>query len=371
MFYSFRNARIQLDGSDIYASNVNINCANTLAPSLLVDQNQPYANLVLSGPQTNICVINYYLTGQDKLRLKFGKDGEFITGWLNGLIFHSGVIKNYTLNIKPNEPVNITAELAFYDTLKGTFTPSKPPAVSVPFLNGRFSFISGVEGRILDFNNSLSLTYTANQDVAPLYLVGQGYGKEILPNRVTMLKSESSLQITFDNLSGDFSVSGEKLFVNVSLKNNLNTTDVFSVSGIVTKNETIASVGEVVTRNITITQPSIFNPPIISSFSPTGIFLGMPFTIYGSNLLTTRSIFVGNIPHTFKIISDNEILAKALRPMAKGGKITINTLGGSFTTSTNLDIFRNTTIRFSVVGGGPAAQGIYGPEPPDSMINTW
>src|SRR4051812_8608613 len=118
MIYSFKDLPVYFNGDFFAANEADISVENQLNP-LYLAQNKHASSYAPQGGINGSLRVNYFLTGQDPLKDFFSNELGSISGNLGGLYFNSGYLRSYSFTANPNAPVYVSAEILFYEQLKG------------------------------------------------------------------------------------------------------------------------------------------------------------------------------------------------------------------------------------------------------------
>lgn len=340
MFYNFKNLRVLVNGSGILATDMKLDVQANIAPAYLATQRHSKIYRADDGIGGNLS-LNYYLTGSDPLKNYLTNEKTPISGNLGGLSFNSGYLKSYNLNCGPNQPVSVSANIVFFDELKGIFNPSYDNIITNNILNFADVFITDPSnGNIGSISNVQNAGLTFNSDIQPQYLAGQ-----TVPKRVVFGIKTIEGNIVTDNLSGDLPVSGKNAGISINFRhpNIPSLTESFTVSGSLYQRNIATSVNNFVTSSLSIKQNYIDAAPIVVGFSPALPALGDLIAISGTNLSNITSLFINDRQATFYIINDS-LISGIIPNDAISGPIIVNGFGGT-TTGGNITLnYGNITV---------------------------
>ena len=261
MFYTADNAKLQINGNEILASNASISLSASLQPNYtIVDRST--VNYVPSNGIGGKLDFSYYITGRDYLVKSFiTGQGEIpistsqvISGNFGGLFFDSGYLNSYSINFSPNAPAIATASISFFDDLEGEFHPTTGAApTNTEVLNFERASISQgstpIDGEISDF---VAGTYNYSSEVKPVYLMG-----ETKPSSVSFGPKTTNMNFEVDNPTGFLPVSGADALISVDLKNIANVVrENFACSGVIQQRSLAGAVQDYVKHSITIVENS-------------------------------------------------------------------------------------------------------------------
>ena len=335
-FYTYKNAKILIDGTGFFANEAQINVDASLDPAYLANNRHSFNYSASNGVAGNFA-FSYYLTGLDPLKAYLNDETQAISGNFGGLYFNSGYLKSYNLSCNPNQSIIANASISFFDGLKGTFTPIYQQAPVAEVLN--FSdalLVDPTNGNIGNLSGLIGFDYNFDSDIKPLYYAG-----ETTPNKISFGLKQLSANLLTDNLSGDLPFTGKVagMRLNLTHPHIAGLTENFTVSGILHQRNISTSVGNLVKSNLSIKQNYIDFPPVVSSITNINATPGGFFLVNGLYLKTTKKILFGQAAANFTILSDT--LVSGIVPLdAINGEIIVETYAGA-TTSGNLTVNYN------------------------------
>ena len=259
MLYAANNAKLQINGNEICASNAQLSLSTSIQPNYLITQRNTnqYAASNGIGGQLNF---TYYLTGVDYFSTFITGQGESpisesqnISGNFGGLHFDSGYLTSYSINFGPNAPAVANANVAFFDQLNGTFQSTEEVAPEGrKLLNFKNATVVG-ELASGEVENFIAGTYNYSCDVKPVYLMG-----ETKPSNVSFGEKVVSINFEIDNPTGYLPVSGSNAKISVNLRNeDTNAVEnTFACSGLIQQRSLATAVGDYIKQSINIVQAS-------------------------------------------------------------------------------------------------------------------
>ena len=264
MFYSANNAKLQVNGNEILASNAELSLGTSLQPRYTINQRHTSDYAATNGVGGQL-TFNYFITGRDYFKSFISGQGEIpltssetLSGNFGGLNFDSGYLTSYSVNFGPNSPAVANATVSFFDQLDGEFSPTTEAApADTQVLNFKQAVVSHyipienetVSGRVDEF---VAGTYNYQSEVKPVYLMN-----ETKPSSVTFGPKNTHMNFETDNPTGYLPVSGNIARISVDLKNFSNTVvENFTCSGVIRQRNLGAAVGDYVKQTINITQAS-------------------------------------------------------------------------------------------------------------------
>jgi hypothetical protein len=335
MFYSYKNSNVRINGRDLQFTDASINIRGDQEPVYSI----PNRNSTEFVPNDGIggsLKLTYYLTGNDILKPFITNESSGISGNFGGLFFSGGYLKNYSLNCTPNNPVQVNAELVFFDELKGVFAPTYQTVSNFHCLNYADASLTLTTGNSIgDITNATRIAFNYNVEIVPVYAVG-----DILPERIFFGKKEITAEVECDNLSGNLLVSGNRAGIKINFAHPSlpNLSESFLSNGILHTREIGASQGSLLKSVLSIRQQHTNNPPVISYFQATGGAPGGQFFISGQYLLSTNRVEIGSDAATF-IISGDDLLGVYVPEGAVNGNVKV-TNADDFTISSGFSIIQ-------------------------------
>lgn len=317
MFYSYKNLKLQINSGEIYANSIGINCQNQLEPIYLTEQRHSFDYAASDGLNNSIR-LNYYLTGVDPLKTFIQNETSSISGYLGGLAFQTGYLRSYELTAVPNEPVNVNAEIVFFDELKGLFSPSYEKIVENNVLNYADATITlPATNTIGDLTNATRVSFSFNSDIQTSYEIGK-----IIPE-ISFANKEISAEIECDNLSGHLAVTGERAAIQINFTHPAlaSLSESFLCDGFIYKREISTSPNQFIKAVIGIKENHTNSPPTITGWSPLSGGIGSGIIITGTNFTNAVALYFADTKdETFTILSDTRI----------SGNVPVNVIDGDF-----------------------------------------
>jgi len=221
VFYSASNAKLKVNDEEILASNASLSLSASLQPNYLITERNTNKQVASDGIGGKLS-FNYYLTGKDYFRGFITGQGEratqttVISGNFGGLNFDSGYLTSYSVNFAPNTSAMASAEVSFFDDLKGEFeSVDSPPPAPIEILNFRNALLSS-DGEVFtsgDVDNFIAGAYNYSAEVKPVYLMN-----ETKPSDVSFGPKGVNVNFEIDSPSGYLPFSGSEAMLEVSLK---------------------------------------------------------------------------------------------------------------------------------------------------------
>lgn len=310
MFYNGKNVLVKINDEPIFATEAQLSYEAQVAPYFEIGER--YTNRIT--PENTIqgsFNFSYYFTGVDPIRNLLFFDGPVKFDF--GGILQTGYIKNFTARLTPHSPVSCNADLIFFRSPTGSFS----PVYSTEDLSNSAVHINQVS--ISNFNNQyitgsyLSANFTYSADIRPEIYVGD---KE--ERRGVFGVKEIVSTIICDNLNPLIEISGKDVGVSFYTKSfDQDYSQQYTSTGFLTKKSFNAKADELLTTEISIRQFNIGAQSTIQDFFPKSASFNDTITITGQNLDYTLGVFLDNtICDEFTIINSNLIIAKV--PRLKG-----------------------------------------------------
>tara|TARA_Y100000310_G_scaffold340764_1_gene437675 strand:+ start:1682 stop:2533 length:852 start_codon:yes stop_codon:yes gene_type:complete len=258
VLYSASNAKLKVNGNEILASNAQLSLGTNLQPAYLITNRNTNEYSASDGVGGDLS-FNYYLTGDDYFKSFITGQGErvgettVISGNFGGLNFDSGYLTSYSVNFSPNTAAIASAQVTFFDELRGEFVESiEPPPSSVEVLNVRNAVVANA-GDVFssgDVSNFIGGAYNYNAEVKPVYLMN-----ETKPSDVSFGPKSVNINFEIDTPSGYLPFSGTRAKILVSLKNSAGTTvENFVCSGVANQRGLASSAGDYIKQTINVLQ---------------------------------------------------------------------------------------------------------------------
>ena len=341
MFYTFKNCKILVNDTPFYVRAASISEENSLVPSYNINS-QYSTNYLPTNGIGGTFKISYLLTGRDILTENISQENDTISVNFGGLYFNRGYLKSYSFDCEPNTPTIINAEISFFDSLSGTFSPTYENSPSLGFLNISDCQVTNVPGNYFgSITNVTKLSYDYNIGITPQYSQGQ-----TIPNRIVLDRKEVQVNLTSDLIDGLLGVSGTNTALRIKFVHptNSNIFQNYDCKGVLYRKDISANEGDIVNNSISIRQNDLSSfglanqqnvpKPVIYLINPTTGFYGTIVTISGKNLSYVNLVsFNGNIfDYSFQNVNNNQIQT-TVPDSALSGPITLYTSGGA--TSSN------------------------------------
>lgn len=337
MFYSHKNCYLSLNGNRIIALDASISTKNQLAPVYLGDQRHAF-DYVPDGPIDGALKFSYYLTGNDFVKNYILEEDTFISGDFGGLRFYSGCLKSYSINGAANQPIVVDAEINFFNSLEGNFSPSTPQTLSKNILRLSDAVISGISDSYVDIStyNIESFSYQFNSNLTPVYRKN-----ETSPYRIAFKEKTISSDVKLDNYDQYLPLAGDNINFKLTFAdpdNSLNY-ESYEVHGTLMSKTIGASIGDSLTSSFSVQQNYVDEPPTITVFYPSSAYPEEGIIIHGTNFHNTISVdFNGAPAYDIFDFSDGTEITCRVPYEALSGPITVKTYGGTVTSTDSFTV---------------------------------
>lgn len=305
-FYTYKNCKITLNEQPIFVTNASVQFAARPEPQYYSEQRHAF-DYSPTNAIGGTLDISYILTGQDPLKDYFEEEKYSVTGDFGGLNFKSGYLSSYSFQGVPASPVTVTAQIVFFDELKGDFSPTYEQAEKVDFLNFSDAVLEGGSG-IGDISNVLNFGYNYDAEVEPVIRVG-----DTVPSDIRFGRKSVGLNIDVDTLSGDLSITGNNSAIQINLKpvDSSVTIESFAVRGPVHQKNIRSAANQPLMTSLSVRQDNVVSEPVITSFSPLAFREHDLVTINGSNLTTSvKACFGSKCTNEITVVSDEQVIVK-------------------------------------------------------------
>ena len=286
-FYTANNVDLTLNGTGYYVSNVSLSSSANINPvkkigSILSDE------YISDGSVNGSLSFSYFLTGEDPIKDLMISDSA-VSGNFCGLYFDSGYLNQYSLSFDANQPVSVSAGFSFFGKVSGSFAKRSSSLGDIETLNMsdfRFSETGVVNGEKI-----LSLNYNYNSSVQPYYSI-QETGENPLPSRIEILSKAVSMEASTNDYSINIPSTGLRCKASMSMKNSSGVEkETYEVSGIMNSNSSQVAVGDMLTKNLSVTQANLaIEPPVVSQITPSSGATGSHVILSGSNLSNVENV---------------------------------------------------------------------------------
>ncbi len=235
-FYHFKQLPIRINGQEIVCESIDISQQLTTQPKYNFDSRISETELADSMYNGNL-KLNYYITGQDYLKnYLYSNESQPISGNLAGLMFGQGYLSNYSLNIQPNSPILVNANIIFFDQLTGTLVSSSQSIRTGIVLRTSDITINSLSNFTQNtLNNFTRASFDYSAKINPSYFY---YDTGTIPTKADNISIEErtlTTEIISDNTTFNLPISGEKFGSIFTFKNPFNTGiyETFGCSGLI------------------------------------------------------------------------------------------------------------------------------------------
>ncbi len=345
MYYSYKNCKVLINGGEIFANQADITLASQNSPLYLSNEKNSTVFAPVNGIGGTL-KLNYYLTGLDPIKSLIDVESTGVSGYFAGLSFQAGYLRSYSFNGNPNTEILINAELLFFDQLSGIFQPSFEESQQVQTLNfSDASLVNLVDNTIGLVQNVSNVTFNYSSEIAASYL-----NNSTIPDRVVFGKTQKTLDITTDIISGDLPIYGKQAALQINFNHPfLPVTESFKCEGILYQRDLSANVGQILKSILHIKQNAVEETPIFYYFLKSSGNVGDEVDIFGKNFSNTNLVQFSNgiNDDSFSIVSDNEIIAHVPN-LASNGPVVISNRAGNCISNIDYSVLDSVTNIFNV-----------------------
>jgi len=328
MFYTFKNAKISLNGRDLIAESATLSHSASVESFYQEDERNSSRYTSNNGINGSFRV-SYFLTGEDFLKDYISNELS-LSGNFGGMYFTSGYLQSYSIQGSPNSPLKVDIDGVFFDDIEGSFSPTyEDISKTIDFYNNSDTSISLTVNGIGSISEITSYSYSVNNDISPVF-----YENSTVPDRIYFGRRSVEASFSSSNLSTLLGLTGNGCEASLTFSNQNGNLESYSINGIMSSKDYSSSVGGKLSSNITILSENYQDSPFITSFSPdpSALSAGDSVIINGTNLLNTRRLVLEDREFSsYSITNDSEIVA-SIPSDAVSGNFTLYTYGGSFTT---------------------------------------
>lgn len=283
MQYTYKNAKFKVNGKELLANTLSIKASNSVAP-VYEDNRRGTSDYSPVGFVNGETSLSYYLTGADPLKDFTNNPTGVISGHFGGLYFESGYLTSYATNFSPQSPIVINANIVFFDTIKGVFTPEYNNNQEFNLVNVSDVTITGCSiGNIDEISN---IRYSFTNNISPQFLIGN-----TAPSKILFNASETAIDISTSFISGSVPYNGEAVELEITLSHpNLSSySDSFFCFGRLTNRSIGTSVGGTINNTLSVRQDYGPKKPVITSIT-SQVGGGNIIRIRGLNMLNTQKV---------------------------------------------------------------------------------
>ena len=365
---SFKNKRILINGKTVYATDVSLSTISEIAPNFI--NTDKTNNFVSNSFVKNSLSMNYFVEGADPLLPYIFDYQDFITGDFCGINFKSGLLQSYSLNIRPNAPIQLSATILFWggtgkleqnnswlnneNTRPVSFTGNVMDNNLAYPLNGSGIYFTHNQGVNLPNLNIQELSYSFTSTPSPVFHAGY-----VEPKEFNFGPRASETNVLVDSYTGLMNVSGEPTYFDVSFRN-ISGDMVMSlpIDGYIYQRNFAANPTSLFRNRFSILQSNIIKPFTFSSLSASSAYAGETVTINGSNLKQIQSVKVGSVLLQSFTQRDNQI-SFTIPKNAKSSKIYLQNDSQTIETS----VFTVLDSGITITGFSPISGSAYSDNP--------
>jgi len=297
-FYTHRDVEILINNKKIIANSIEIDQSVDISHPIFEGESVSNRN-VIESPIIGNLRLSYYLTGLDPLKDYIYSNSNYpLSGNICGMTFGNGYLGAYSLSAEPNNPIEISVEIPFFDELVGTFSPMTPTGITtIKTLNFNDSYFTYNNYSTADLtNNSITnfqWNYKANID--PIYYSAQANITNLAPDRVSINNKDISARITCDSNIIPLSFMGEPFAIDFKCPSptNSNIYEIYGCSGLINQRNFSLDSNSLSKTTFEITQSHLNSTPLIGSvITYTYPSLGNTIQVLSSN--THPNGFISN-----------------------------------------------------------------------------
>lgn len=339
MFYSARNAKLKINNEPFVISDLEISYQAEIAPNYTIGKSFNTSYSAENGIAGSLR-FTYYLTGADPIKPYLNNTG-FISAELNGLTIHSGCLRSFSFSAIPNQPVQPSVEIVFFDKPSGTFAPTTVTRENIQVFNYSNITLDTLPNYSQeDISNLTQVNYAYTAEIEPFYSVSTGAGLlNLLPERVRFGPREIITEMVCDSLAPRLPISGSNLGLTITLKHpTLSTNVTYNCSGLLRSKTFSSSVGQPLKTNYTVVQNKVSSPPIITSYNNIVIQGAAPYHILGQNFDNLLSVYFGEKQAVVSGYTSTLIVTAIPEDGEPSAYITVNTINGRGISATPVSI---------------------------------
>ena len=236
MFYNFQKIPISINNKSLIIESAELSDNIELKSKYTFDNKVSQNKLPESERVGNLKIV-YYLTGYDYLKQYIYSDSNTpISGNIGGLRFNCGYLSNYAITVDPNLPVMVSADIAFYDQVTGTFAVQNPVNNTGFILRHSDTQIVNLSNYTVNtLNNITHAAFDYSCTLTPNFNYYDTGAVPIIPNNVFIGERAINVQINSDDVRFNLPISGEQYGVNFLFSNPTNTGlyETFGCSGLI------------------------------------------------------------------------------------------------------------------------------------------
>lgn len=347
----YKNIAVNVNGKILMADSFTINQNAAITPVYLDGNRYSFYNTTQDNIATSL-KFTHYLTGEDPFKKYWFQDDLLLTGSFGKFSFLSGYLKNHSIQLNPNAPVQLSTEIIVFDSIeRNNNLPSYVPAISTPlsFSDTTITQTNNTENIGNIFNGAIN--YEAS--IKPYYnIIGASGIRNLTPSRVCIEEKTITCELNIDSDSGHLFIDGEDLNIQFGMVNPLvpSLSETYTLSGAVVQRTLALNQNSLLTNTIQIRQNNLTRYPTISSINLArpSLYPGDSIIINGTNLETLQSITIdGRAVKAFKTIDKNSALA-TIDSYNTSGILKLTTYDGAVSYGSNIPISYSPIIINSV-----------------------
>lgn len=328
-FQHYRDCLFKIDDTRMFVDDITISTNASIEPVIKQGSKRPeYLNN--SGPIKTSVNLSYYITGFDPLKNYINDQYSVVSGDFAGYYFPSGYLTSYSLNVRPNSPIKVSATIDVFDDLKGSYTANtsgESPKV-LNYVNAVLTQMTS-DYSTESFINADQISYNYSLNTIAEYINCTGDSGK-LPYRVIYGEKTLSMSVESDNTKMSLPTTGDPAGLILKIYDNqINQVMDYQCSGTVTSRDIKVSAGNELRTTYKIEQYEIMPPPVISGYSTSTHGPNRAIAFYGSNLQSIKTAKVGEYFIT-NIRYENGNVTGEVSPYATSGDLYVSTDWGEF-----------------------------------------
>lgn len=336
IYYNYNNVYFKINGQSLLVDSATFTVSPDLSEKEEMDKAGGFER-VAAAPLTSTLTLSYFLTLPSSPLTKpdplkpFLESQTPIPFEVAGLTLEGGYLTSYSFSAAPFGPVRINATLDFFEDFGGSFSPATLPDQDNKYL--QFSDME-VTFQGIDASSKIqSLSYNLSQNIEPVYVTDSWdvasnavVPADLVPSQIRFGKRASSADIDTYNFQEALGRDGKTASLTFSIGG-----ETYEVAGVLASKDVSFPFGQKLSASMSIESTSYGGVPTITNDAPSGrdLLVGETFTIYGTNLSSTTTVYFNNNikANEFVSISDTEVKVKIPR-FAKDGPYRVITAGG-------------------------------------------
>ncbi len=277
----YKNLPVVINNNKLLINSVELSQEVGLESTYRIDDSVS-ENYLCKSPYIGDLKLSYYLSGQDYLKqFIYSTENQTLSGNVAGLRFNQGYLTSYSFNVIPNSPIQVNANISFFDKITGTMGISGAQNYTGKALNlsdVSINNLSNYTTNVLTNINQINFNYSCN--VSPVYKFVDSGSSPINADRVIIGERTISAEISSDNTAFNLPLSGENYGLTLTFNHPYNSSsETFGISGRINSKDLNLNSPGTHGHNIKITQNHLNKVGNIS-----GIITGAGFfNIYSTN----------------------------------------------------------------------------------------